>query len=187
MTAVLETWPAETRAATRHHGTVFLDAELRPNRSLANPAFLVLMGVICAISFTAGLLFITIGAWPVMPFFGLDAVLVWLAFRLSYRDGRAREWVRVDARDIEVVRQHATGHRRRYRLPTAWVRLNLVDPDQHHRQVALTSGGRTLVLASFLSPPERTEFADALGQAIAAAKRDRSVPQEPGGAVSRGG
>jgi len=183
MHGIVESWPAEAEAVEPHEGPAFMQAELAPNRSLPNPAFTALMIAIAAISFSAGVLFITIGAWPVTPFFGLDAFLVWLAFRISYRDGRAREWVTVNARDIEVVRQHPTGHRRRYRLPTAWVKLRLIDPDEHHAQLALTAHGRSLVLASFLSPPERGEFARALGAAIDKARASFSPQQDPGGAL----
>ncbi|MEC9249904.1 MAG: DUF2244 domain-containing protein [Pseudomonadota bacterium] len=182
MRSIVETWPAEAATVERHDGPVFMDAELAPNRSLRNPAFLALMVAIGLISFTAGMLFITIGAWPVMPFFGLDAILVWVAFRISYRDGKAREWVRVDARDIEVIRRHPTGHMRRFRLPTAWVKLDLINPKEHHSQVALRAHGKALVLASFLSPEERGDFADALAQAITRA-RNAGPAQDPGGAV----
>ncbi|WP_203291121.1 DUF2244 domain-containing protein [Maricaulis parjimensis] len=180
----METWPAEAEAVERFNGPVFMEAELAPNRSLANPAFIALMASISLISFTAGLFYMALGAWPVLPFFGLDVFLVWLAFRISYRDGRAREYVRVDGRDIEVVRQLPTGHRRRYRLPTAWVTLRLIDPKAHHAQVALTAHGRALVLGQFLSPPERGAFAKALEKAIHAARQSLSSAeaQEPGGA-----
>ena len=171
MSGIVETWPAEAAPPTRHDGPVFMEAELAPNRSLANPAFIALMVAIGGISLTAGIFYLMLGAWPVLPFFGLDVFLVWLAFRISYRDGRAREFVRVDARDIEVVRQHPTGHRRRYRLPTGWVRLKLYDPEAHHAQLALHAHGRALVLGQFLSPPERGEFAAALGEAIERARR----------------
>ncbi len=182
MSGIVETWPAEAVPPERHQGPVFMQAELAPNRSLANPAFFALMVAISVISFTAGIFYLSIGAWPVLPFFGLDVFLVWLAFKISYRDGRAREFVRVDSRDIEVVRQHPTGHRRRYRLPTGWVTLKLYDPDAHHAQLALQAHGRALVLGQFLSPPERSEFATALGEAIDRARRVPSLPQEPGGA-----
>lgn len=182
MRGVVETWPAEAEAVERHDGELFMDAELAPNRSLRNPAFIALMIAIVAISFTAGILFITMGAWPVTGFFGLDLILVWLAFRISYRDGRAREWVRVDARDIEVVRRHPTGHLQRFRLPTGWVRMTLFDPDEHHVQLALTAHGRSLVLGSFMAPDERREFSRALGDAIDAARKNRDWAQEPGGA-----
>jgi len=199
MRTIVESWPAEAEAVAPHEGPAFMEAELAPNRSLPNPAFTALMIAIAIISFSAGILFITIGAWPVTPFFGLDAFLVWLAFRISYRDGRAREWVTVNARDIEVVRQHPTGHRRRYRLPTAWVQLRLIDPGEHHAQLALSAHGRALVLGSFLSPPERGEFAEALGAAIDTARRSlnpareasqdtpQDPAQEPGGALPSGG
>jgi len=177
---LVETWPAEADAIAPHDGPVFMDAELAPNRSLKNPAFMALMIAIALISFTAGMLFITIGAWPVTPFFGLDALLVWLAFRISYRDGRMREWIKVDARDIEVVRRHPTGHMRRFRLPTAWVRLNLLNRDEHHAQIALTVHGKSLILGAFLSPNERGEFAEALGEAIRKA-RGPAAAQDPGG------
>lgn len=187
MTQIVETWPAEARSVDRHDGPVFMDAELAPNRSLANPAFVALMIAISVISFTAGLFYMALGAWPVLPFFGLDVFLVWLAFRISYRDGRAREYVRVDARDIEVVRQLPTGHRRRYRLPTAWVTLRLIDPKAHHAQVALTAHGRSLILGQFLSPPERGAFAQALDKAIIAARQSLAGrPQETGGAGASG-
>ena len=186
MSMIVESWPAEAVAPDRHDGPVFMEAELAPNRSLANPAFIALMLAISAISFTAGLFYLTIGAWPVLPFFGLDVFLVWLAFKISYRDGRAREFVRVDGRDIEVVRLHPTGHRRRYRLPTAWVKLRLIDPDAHHAQVALVAHGKALVLGHFLSPSERGEFAAALGTAIDAARSAMRRPQEPGGVETAG-
>lgn len=183
MKTIIETWPAEAESVTRHDGPVFMDAEIAPNRSLANPAFIALMVAISVISFSAGLFYMMMGAWPVLPFFGLDVFLVWLAFKISYRDGRAREYVRVDARDIEVVRQLPTGHRRRYRLPTAWVTLRLINPKAHQSQIALTAHGRALILGQFLSPPERGSFAKALEKAILAARQSLSEgPQETGGA-----
>ncbi|HEX7560145.1 MAG TPA: DUF2244 domain-containing protein, partial [Usitatibacter sp.] len=63
--------------------------------SLGGVGFLVLMGVICAVSFVGGVVFYLIGAWPVGGFFGLDAVLIYWAFRVNYRDAAAYEEVTV--------------------------------------------------------------------------------------------
>ena len=68
MHGIVESWPAEAEAVEPHEGPAFMQAELAPNRSLPNPAFTALMIAIAAISFSAGVLFITIGAWPVTPF-----------------------------------------------------------------------------------------------------------------------
>ena len=40
------------------------DALLTPHRSLTPRGFLLLMGVLCALSFGSGLAFILSGAWP---------------------------------------------------------------------------------------------------------------------------
>lgn len=187
MASLVESWPALGDGGEPALGPFTMDAELAPNRSLPNPAFNVLMITLGLVSFFSGIVFISMGAWPVTPFFGLDALLVWLAFKASYRDGRRREYVRVDARDIEVTRQHATGHVRRYRLPTGWAMLKHLNPGKHDAQVAIGSHGRWLVLGAFLSPKERDDFAGALGDAIGRARKftplatDTDQPQETGG------
>ena len=48
------------------------------------------MAVLFLVSLGAGILFVSLGAWPVCGFFGLDVALVYLAFRLSYRSARQR-------------------------------------------------------------------------------------------------
>ena len=183
MASLVETWPAMGDGGQAAAGPFTMDAELAPNRSLPNPAFTVLMLTLAAVSFFSGILFVSMGAWPVMPFFGLDALLVWLAFRISYRDGRLREYVRVGPREIEVTRQHPTGHVRRYCLPTGWAMLRHLNAGEHDAQVAIGSHGRWLVLGAFLSPKERDEFAAALGAAIGRARQfqPQDQPQETGG------
>ena len=178
MSVFVETWPAEAGPPPEtFDGPAAFSAELAPNRSLPNPAFIALMIAIGAISFTAGVIFITMGAWPVTGFFGLDLVLVWLAFKISYRDGRLREWIRIDARDIELVRRLPAGHVRRYRMPTGWTRLHHAAPGKHDSQIALVSSGKALVVGAFLSPHERDELA----AAIKAGLEKAVAPQEAGG------
>ena len=46
------------------------------------------MAAVSAICFTAGLASLSVGAWPVFGFFGLDVALLYLAFHLNYRAGR---------------------------------------------------------------------------------------------------
>ena len=70
-------------------------AVLRPYRSLSPRGFMLVMLALVACSFTAGLAFWSMGAWPIVGFFGLDILLVQLAFRLNYRQARAREEIRV--------------------------------------------------------------------------------------------
>src|SRR5690606_33839212 len=122
-------------------GPLYMDAVLRPNRSLPNIGFIVLMSVLAAASFGSGVLFVAKGAWPVFGFFGLDVLLVWLAFRLSYRSGRLREEVRVGGAAAEIVRVHPAGHVQRWRAAPALVRVEVDRPMKHDGQIRLVSSG----------------------------------------------
>ena len=147
-------------------GPFVMDAQLRPHRSLSNLAFLVLIGVLFIAMAIAGTLYALTGAWPVLGFFGLDILLVYLAFRLTYKSARAREQVRVGQDAIWVTRHHATGHRQDFELPTAFSTVELHRPGSHDCQLRLKSRAGLLVIGSFLPPPERAEFGAALRQAI---------------------
>lgn len=56
------------------------------------------MIIICAVamvSFVAGMAFIMIGAWPVFEFIGLDAVLIYVAFKVNFHSAKIYESVRL--------------------------------------------------------------------------------------------
>ncbi len=179
MTArALETVSSSTAAPNRA-GRVYFDAELRPNRSLSPTGFFLLMGVIAGSIAALSTVYVNLGAWPVLGFFGLDIVLIVLAFRLSYRQGRLTETVRVTAEDIAVTRRFPSGAATSYAVPTYWARVHIDDPVRHHSQVRVTSQGRTLILGAFLSPDERAAFAKALQAALAQARDERYDPDVP--------
>jgi uncharacterized membrane protein len=173
----VETWPGETLArgagAPCLGGTLYMDAVLRPNRSLPNAGFTALMAVLGLVSFGAGILFVSMGAWPVFGFFGLDVLLVYVAFRLSYRAGRLREEVRIAGDAAEIVRVLPGGQARIWRAAPALARVEVDKPMKHDGQVRLVSSGRTLVLGAFLSPPERESFGHRLRGALDAARSER--------------
>lgn len=162
---------------------VYLDAELRPHRSLSPTGFLVVMAVLAGMSFVAGVAYVANGAWPVMGFFGLDVALVWIAFRISYRQARLTECVRVTAEDLDVVRRQPSGRERRWRLPAYWTRVRIDDPVRHDSRLELACRGETLEIAAFLPPQERGEFARSLAYALAEARAERYAPQGSGGAA----
>jgi uncharacterized membrane protein len=142
------------------------DALLYPHRSLPNSGFIAVMTIVIVINLTLGLYFFSIGAWPVLGFCGLDIFFVWLAFKLSYRQGRLHERVRVTPDAMWVSRVLPSGHESRWRLQPFWTDVRIDRPVEHESQVRVVSKGRTLILGSFLSPEERGEFADALAGAL---------------------
>lgn len=180
--AAIETWPAEGVMPAAPDGPLYFDAILAPNRSLPGAGFLVLMAVLVGISFASGIAFFLIGAWPIPFFFGIDVALVWLAFRISYRDGRQREIIRVTRDRVLVHRRYPNGGVRHYQMPTAWTRAELAGRGTHGVQFSLRAHGKALVLGAFLSREERESLADATAAALARAKRGAPA-QEAGGAA----
>ncbi len=152
------------------------DAELRPHRSLSPLGFWLLMTAVSAVCFTAGLAFLSAGAWPVLGFFGLDVALLYLAFRLNYRSGRLVETVSLSGNELTVTRRFPGGRYREWRFAPYWVRVTLESPPRRDSRLVLSSHGRHVSLGGFLTAEERLEFASALRDALA---RWRDAPQTP--------
>jgi len=147
-------------------------ALLTPHRSLNRTGFLVLMGFVCVVSFIAGMAFLMIGAWPVLGFFGLDALAIWWAFRINNRTARASEEITVTPSELRVRRTSHRGHVVEWVLNPLWVRLDLTeDPEFGIERLYLVSRGRRVSIGSFLGPDEKASFAKALLAALHAAKR----------------
>lgn len=85
-------------------------AVLTPHRSLSRRGFNTMMGALGILSLFVGIGFVSNGAWPVVGFFGLDVLVLWLAFRANYRAGRVREEVRVSRTQLLIRKVSPRGH-----------------------------------------------------------------------------
>jgi uncharacterized membrane protein len=151
--------------------TIF-SAVLTPHRSLSRGGFLVLMLVLGGISFATGIAFLLAGAWPVFGFCGLDVLLVYLAFKVSYRSARAYEQVTVTPSELTVRKVSHHGRISEWTLNPLWVRLDrVVHAEFGIERLFLVSHGRRLAIAGFLGPDEKASFALALSAALGEAKR----------------
>lgn len=148
------------------------DALLEPHRSLSQRGFVLLMVALAAVSFAAGMVFLLLGAWPIFGFFGLDVVLVYVAFRLNYRAGRMHERVQIVGDELRFVRVAPNGTIRSWVFHPHWVRVQLGEPEEGH-PLSLTSHGRNVAVGQFLTAEERADFAAALGAAL---QRYRTAP-----------
>lgn len=154
----------------------FFSARLTPYRSLGPRGFLLLMLMTGAICFVSGFLFLMVGAWPVFGFFGLDLLIVYVAFRLSYDQARAFEEVHVSATEIRVVRVGQRGETQEIHLNPAWARLDVTRiADEGVVALKIVSHGKAHDIGAFLNPPDRESFAAALATALATARRGGPV------------
>ncbi len=147
-------------------------ALLTPHRSLNRTGFLVLMSVVCVLSFVGGVASVLMGAWPILGFFGLDALAIYWAFKVNFRRARAYEEISITVSELKLRRVSHRGHVMEWSFNPRWVRLDQVIHEEFGiENLYLVSGGRSVAVAGFLSPDEKASFAKALLAGLQAAER----------------
>jgi len=142
------------------------DAILYPHRSLSPGGFLILMLAISGCSTAIGVLFWISGAWPVVGFLGLDVLLIYVAFRLSFRDAIRYETLRLTP-DTLFVERFVRGRRVLAEdLQPYWLNVLVEEERSGQNRLFLRSHGRSIEIGAFLSPPEKSELADNLRAAL---------------------
>lgn len=147
-------------------GRVLFEATLTPHRSLSPHGEALLVGVVVACLALPALLFLRLGAWPVIPFLGLDLVLVVWALKASFRHARLYERVRVTPAALGIVRVWPSGRAESWRFSPALTRIEMAPAG--NGRLKLTCGSQSLVLGGFLGPDERESLAHALKGALRA-------------------
>jgi uncharacterized membrane protein len=150
-----------------------LDLFLRPYRSLSPTGFGVVMTILAVWSFVGGIVFLSVGAWPVIGFVGVDVALVWWAFKASYGDRRAYERLRLAQGVFTVERSDKRGAKQHHEFPSYWLKVTLEKHGEDSNRLVLSSHGRHLAVAEFLGPEQREEVATMLSEALA---RSRTAP-----------
>jgi uncharacterized membrane protein len=147
-------------------------AILLPHRSLDRKGFMTVMLLISGGSFAACLAFVIAGVWPVAGIFMLDLLLIYGAFRLSYRDARRHELIELAAgeqntRELRVTRVLPSGRRHTWSFNPYWVRVDLEEWGPGGPVLTLRQHSRKLVIGAFLTGEEKREFAAVLRGALA--------------------
>jgi uncharacterized membrane protein len=152
--------------------TPIFAAELTPYRSLGPKGFRVLLVLTGGVCLVHAIFFLSTGAWPIGLFFGLDFLLLYGAFRLNYRSGRAREEVTVSRSNLSIRKFTPAGRMTEHRFNTFWARFFV----RRHEEIGIvsmqvTGEGRRTDIGSFLNPDDRESFAKAFRGALATAKQ----------------
>jgi len=147
-------------------GRPFFERVLLPHRSLPPRGFHVLMLVLGLVSLAVGIGFVSIGAWPVTGFFGLDVALIYLAFRLNYRSARRSEILRLAGDAFTIERINVRGNRRVWRFQPFWLRVVLEERDADSNRLYVASHGRFLAIGDFLPSAARRELAATIRDAL---------------------
>ena len=150
--------PAET--------AVLYSAVLRPHRSAGLRVARIIAGLVAALLVIVGAGFLLAGAWPVLPFLGLEVVLLYALLRFNQRTGNACEAINLTRTALTVRRLDHWGKQSDFSFPPYWLQVNLREMPGQDNRLELRTHGRSLAIASFLLPHERRELALTLRRAL---------------------
>ncbi|WP_275787190.1 DUF2244 domain-containing protein [Pararhizobium gei] len=147
-------------------------AELTPHRSLGLRAFRIFALIAGLMTLIHTFVFVVIGAWPIVFFFGLDFALLLGAFWLNYRSARAREEVSISRTDVSIRKVAPAGQVTEHRFNPFFARFDV----SRHTEIGIVSmkvsdRRRATDIGSFLNREDRESFAAAFAGALATVKR----------------
>jgi uncharacterized membrane protein len=147
-------------------------AKLTPYRSLSPKGLRNVVLLLAALSAIPGIMFYSIGAWPILGFMGLDVLAVYWALTRSMKDGERFEEVTLWPDELEIRSVTPQGKDSRETFNPFFVRL-IVDRDFDDRTTSLwlTSREKALEIGAFLNPDDKASFARVFGNALSRAKR----------------
>lgn len=140
---------------------------MQPNRSLTAKGRIVWLMLIASAALVTGGGAVALGAWPVLPFAGLEVALIWLAFRVIASHDHDYEVLRVVDQQFEW--ECRTGdHVQRLRGNAAWANVQVMRKRQHC-QVRLRYGGECVPLGRFITDQRRENLLAQIGRFFPAA------------------
>jgi uncharacterized membrane protein len=152
---------------------LYMDAEIRPNRSLSQRGFIILISVVTTFNVMAAMVFLWMGAHFVPLFLGLDLAAIVVAFLVSFAAARRIERVQVTSAMVRIVHETPKWTRLVWESPTAFTRVALEKDEEDAVALWLRLSGKEVAVARALSPRERLEFGRALETAIWRARNGR--------------
>jgi uncharacterized membrane protein len=134
------------------------------NNSLSRSERQWILGFICAASGGIALAFTAFGAWPVLPFAGLEMAVLCLAFRYVDRHAGDYECIEISGDRVRIETREGRAVQR-VELNRHWARVVMTDGAKSSR-LALRSHGREVEFGRHLTNEERERVARELRQQL---------------------
>jgi uncharacterized membrane protein len=144
---------------------------VKRNCSISPHALAVLLALTACFAFAIGAAFALYGAWPILPFAGLEIAALAAAFYLNGRHAADYERIALEAGMLVV--EVCEGERvTTHRFDPHWVCLE-VGGTRRDVRIALRSHGRELEIGRHLDAPGRERLAQAVRGQLARARTAR--------------
>lgn len=149
---------------------VFDIITLWPHRSLSQRGFMILVAILGALAFVIGLGFFLIGAWPVIGFMGLELLVLYIVFRLNYRDGKQSEQLLIHATGLDLIRISPVGTQTRTSFSSHWLTAEIIPQKGRRKILTLRHHHDNHEIGAFLPPAEKTKLHHLINERIIAAR-----------------
>ena len=133
---------------------------MKRNCSVSPQALVWLLAITACLSFAIGIGFALFGAWPVLPFAGLEVAALGLAFYLNGRHASDYERIALQ-KDALVVEVRDADRVAALQLNPQWVKL-VASRRREDVRLALRSHGREIEIGRHLDAPGREALARVL-------------------------
>jgi len=174
-----------------HHSAPVQDSHqifvIQPNRSMSWRGLLWVYAGIAAITLSVGIFWFFAGLPLVLPFSGLEMMLLGAAFYLSARGGDVREVVTIDENTL-AVESGRNAPERRAEFQRHWARIVLEQRwnGRYPSPLLVRSHGRQVEIGKFLNEQERRGLAAHLGAVLRQGRIVDHQGARPGGSNQRG-
>lgn len=158
---------------------ILFEAVCTPPRSFSPRAFRVLALLLAVFGGLTAALFVALGAWPILPFLGLEVGFALALVALHGRwSARAMEVVVLTPGRLSISRTDARGRREEVALDAYWARVDYAENPAHAGVLRVISRGRSVEIGRDLAAEEKAALHRALTAALARARRpDFDNPQ----------
>ena len=143
---------------------------LWPHRSLSQRGFMILLSALGLLAFVIGLGFFLIGAWPVIGFMGLELGVLYLVFRLNYRDGKASEQLLIHDKGLHLIRISPKGDEKSTSFDSHWLTAEIFPQKGKRKTLALKHHHHIHEIGAFLPPAEKQAVKELINEKLIAAR-----------------
>ena len=138
---------------------------LKPNSSLTGAARVLFLGSIFFICSVIGVGFFLAGGTMILPFSGLEIILVYLAFRLSFNWSNQRQIIILSKEHVEVrvdgLKEFFTWKEFR-----SFATFNVTKKNSEDHDLSFRSKGKEIVIGSFLNGEDKLFLREEISRII---------------------
>ena len=140
--------------------------DLAPHCSLSARGALLFFASVCLATFGVAGVATVLGYWPVLPFAGLEMLLLGWALHANMQRRFEREHIEIS--ENEVVIEYSKGMPQRVVFPRHWAQVKIRRPKSplHRGQLVIESQGRGYEVGKFLTEEERRQLAAELRRLV---------------------